>query len=345
MNNSRSLISGLVKSGVNDECPKRTRCSVADPIAFDAAQQCLHGHRGFHPGFGWIQVGRRALRTGKRNEPRMRRCNQLWWRHSCRSLHPICDLPREPGHPGLDLRLPWNRRIPPQRLRGFVATAEDWSELDCSGAIAWLRARYPNAELVGLAHSVGAMLFGAASNVSELSRLVFIGAHTGYFGDYRICIGFRWPYSGMGSCRCSRMCLAIFRDVCCGWAKHSRRCGSAVGITTFSGTPPGIKRPEDEANRMLLSRYAAVRVPIYALSFSDDAFATVRGAQRLLAMYSGVTARHDVIDPATVGLGKIGHFGFFRRSNGPTLWPMLLPFLLSSSPSNPSSGRVAEPPT
>ncbi len=29
------------------------------------------------------------------------------------------------------------------------------------------------------------MLFGATTNSSELSRLVFIGAHTGYFGDYR----------------------------------------------------------------------------------------------------------------------------------------------------------------
>jgi hypothetical protein len=52
-------------------------------------------------------------------------------------------------------------------------------------------------------------------------------------------------------------------------------------------------------------------------------------------MYSGVEVRHEVLEPATAGLRKIGHFGFFRRSNGPSLWPMLVPFLRSSSYAKP----------
>src|SRR5512135_2947182 len=73
----------------------------------------------------------------------------------------------------------------PKRLRGFAATAEDWSEWDCGGAIEWLHTRYPRAELVGIAHSIGTFLIGGAPNVGELKRLLFIGAHTGYYGDYR----------------------------------------------------------------------------------------------------------------------------------------------------------------
>lgn len=220
----------------------------------------------------------------------------------------------------------------PARLRGFAATVEDWSELDCSGAISWLRGRYPQVELVGLAHSVGAMLLGAATNSSELCRLVFIGAHTGYFGDYRRL--YRAPMAvlwhglmpmlthGLGYFpgRVLRLGDNIPAGVALQWA--SRR--SPDFRPRFKDL--GTKRTE-----LLLSRYAEIHAPIYALSFTDDAFATEKGTRRLLSMYSGATARHDVLDPASVGLRKIGHFGFFRRANGPTLWPLLMPFLQSSS--------------
>ncbi len=75
-------------------------------------------------------------------------------------------------------------RSRPRSLRGFKATAEDWSEWDCGGAIAWMRARYPDAKLAGVAHSIGSLIIGGAPNVGECKHLVFIAAHTGYFGDY-----------------------------------------------------------------------------------------------------------------------------------------------------------------
>ena len=56
--------------------------------------------------------------------------------------------------------------------------------LDCTGAIACLSSAFPKAELFGIAHSLGAIIFGGATNVTELRRLVLIGAHTGFYGDY-----------------------------------------------------------------------------------------------------------------------------------------------------------------
>src|SRR5439155_6776181 len=70
-------------------------------------------------------------------------------------------------------------------LRGFSAIVEDWSQYDCDGAIAWMRTRYPAAQLTGVAHSVGALLFGGADHSAELARYAFIGPHTGYWRDYR----------------------------------------------------------------------------------------------------------------------------------------------------------------
>jgi predicted alpha/beta hydrolase len=230
----------------------------------------------------------------------------------------------------------------PKRLRGFVATAEDWSEMDCSGAIAWLRTRYPQSEIVGVAHSVGAMLFGATTNGSELSRLVFIGAHTGYFGDYRRL--YRIPMAALwhGVMPLLTHALGYFPG-------RALRLGedipAGVALQWASRRTPELRtespRPEMERTEKLLSRYKEIHVPTYALSFADDAFATMKGAQRLLSMYSGVEVRHDVLEPATVGLRKIGHFGFFRRSNGPALWPMLLPFLRFTSNVNPPASSEA----
>jgi predicted alpha/beta hydrolase len=82
-------------------------------------------------------------------------------------------------------------RSRPLRMRSFEAVVEDWSEWDCGGAIAELRRRFPNAEGVGVGHSVGTMIFGAAANAEYLARFVFVGAHTGFVGDHRR--GYRVP--------------------------------------------------------------------------------------------------------------------------------------------------------
>jgi predicted alpha/beta hydrolase len=219
----------------------------------------------------------------------------------------------------------------PADLCGLVATAEDWSELDCSAAIAWLRTRYPKSEIVGMAHSVGAMLFGATTNGTELTRLVFIGAHTGYFGDYRRLYQFPMAVLWHGVMPMLTHALGYFP----GRVLHlGENIPAGVALQWASRRTPQLRTesrgPETERTKRLLSRYKEIHVATYALSFADDAFATAKGTKRLLSMYSGVAARLDVLEPAKVGLRKIGHFGFFRRANGPVLWPMLLPFVRSS---------------
>src|SRR6266571_2103344 len=73
----------------------------------------------------------------------------------------------------------------PPHLRGFEASTEDWIEYDSAAAIAWLRERFPDDEIIGISHSIGVLALGGAPNGSEQDRLILIGPHTGYFGDYR----------------------------------------------------------------------------------------------------------------------------------------------------------------
>jgi predicted alpha/beta hydrolase len=213
----------------------------------------------------------------------------------------------------------------PATLPGFASVIEDWAEYDCSAAIGCLRECYPQAELVGIAHSVGALLFGGAHNAGAQARLVLVGAHTGYYGDYRPL--YRLPMAALwhglmpaitrlaGYFPASRLGLGddIPAGIALQWA--SRR---------SSDLRPAGAGPADERTRRLLDRCAALERPALVIRFSDDAFATAAGMRRLLSYYPRLLPQYELFTPADSGTRRIGHFGFFGRQAGPALWPRLV---------------------
>ena len=220
----------------------------------------------------------------------------------------------------------------PKRLRGFKASAEDWSELDCGGAIAWTRRQYPSAELAVVAHSISSLIVGGAKNIGECSRMVFIAAHTGYFGDYskhyRIPMAVLWhvvmPLLTRLFGYFPARKLGLGEDIPAGMAMQ----WAARRTPDFR---PEATAPDPSRARAMLARFRDIKMPVFALSFSDDAFATEKGTRRLLAVYPGLTVQYECVKPAQMGLANIGHFGFFRRDAKTMLWPMVLSYLLSQS--------------
>ena len=218
----------------------------------------------------------------------------------------------------------------PSSLRGFRPVIEDWAEYDCSAAIGWLRERFPRAELVGIAHSVSALLFGGAHNAAEQARMILVGAHTGYYGDYhplyRVPMAVLWHglmpalTRLIGYFPARRLGLGddIPAGIALQWA--ARR---------SSDLRPAGAGPGDERTRRLLERCAALERPALVIRFSDDAFATAAGMRRLLAYYPRLSPQYLVFTPAGSGVRKIGHFGFFGRRAGLALWPELVARLQS----------------
>lgn len=217
-------------------------------------------------------------------------------------------------------------RSRPPMLRGFRASIEDWAEYDCAAAIACLRARFPRSEITGIAHSVGALLFGGAHNGSEQARMVLIGPHTGYYGDYRPL--YRLPMAALwhvvmpaltrlfGFFPASR--LGLGEDI-----------PSGVALEWAARRSPDLRRAQEgvlfERTQMLLDRCAALRRPVLIVQIADDAFATAAGTKRLLSYYPGLhPVERVVFAPGDAGVQRIGHFGFFRRRVGATLWPQLI---------------------
>src|SRR5262249_20196542 len=154
------------------------------------------------------------------------------------------------------------------------------------GAIAWLRGRFPSVEMVGIAHSIASLLVGGAQNSGEQSRLVMVGAHTGYYGDYsqryRLPMTAVWhtlmpaltPLLGYFPARRLRLGEDIPARIALQW-----------GGRRDPELRPAESGPGEKRLQTLLDRCAALQRPALLVSISDDAFATAAGTKRLLSYY------------------------------------------------------------
>jgi predicted alpha/beta hydrolase len=167
---------------------------------------------------------------------------------------------------------------------------------------------------------------GGAPNSAEHDRLVLVGGHTGYFGDYHP--RYRVPMTAvwhglmpavtlmLGYFPASRLGLGedIPARIALQWA--SRRSPDLRP----RGIGPGYARVQT-----LLDRCAALQRPALIVSISDDAFATEGGVKRLLSYYPRLFPLERIMyTPADAGTRRIGHFGLFGRRAGAALWPRLL---------------------
>lgn len=214
----------------------------------------------------------------------------------------------------------------PAALRGFEARIEDWAELDSSAAIAWLRQRFPHDEMVGISHSIGCLMLGGATNAAEQERVILVGAHTGYYGDYRALYRLPMALAWHGLMPAITRFIGYFpadrlglgEDLPAGMALQwaDRRHPELRPTGPDSG---------EERMRRVLDRCARLDCPAIAISISDDAFATVTGTKRLLSYFPRLRSpEHVLVTPPDAQVRRIGHFGFFRRAVGVALWPRLL---------------------
>ncbi|HET9978426.1 MAG TPA: alpha/beta fold hydrolase [Burkholderiaceae bacterium] len=208
-------------------------------------------------------------------------------------------------------------RSRPPRLRGFEADFSHWAQ-DIDAALAHaLAASAAPVSVVG--HSIGGVLAPAALNAPRAHRLVLVGAQSAYWRDWPH--PHRWPMATMwhglmpaltAACgffpgRALRLGEDLPRGVAMQWAARPWRDPLA------DGSP-------------LRKRYARTLPPVHLVAATDDVFATAAALERVRAALAGRAQCHR-IDPASLGLARLGHFGVFRAS-GQALWPRLLALAL-----------------
>jgi predicted alpha/beta hydrolase len=215
-------------------------------------------------------------------------------------------------------------------LRRMTSGMDDWAARDIGAALAAASAAHPDLPLCAVAHSVGTLMLGAAPGASRLSRVVLLGAHTGYWRDYhrkwRLPLFFVWHafmpmvtrVAGYFPGRALRLGEDLPRQVAYDWAGRRQ---------------PALVRTQRDGRRFgpHLHRYAEFRADTLAVSISDDAFAPPKAAERLLAMYPTLIARRETVTPASLGHRRLGHFGFLRRRSGEYFWRRIAEWLLPNA--------------
>lgn len=66
--------------------------------------------------------------------------------------------------------------------------------------------------------------------------------------------------------------------------------------------------------------YRRVNFPIRALSLKDDEAMILNCTRKRLAAYANAPVSIEVIDPASLGLDRVVHIGFFRQKASASLW-------------------------
>lgn len=69
--------------------------------------------------------------------------------------------------------------------------------------------------------------------------------------------------------------------------------------------------------------YATAVYPVLALTFSDDELLLEAGSRLLHGAYRRRAVDYRLVDPASLGLARIGHFGFFKPQSEAALWPLV----------------------
>lgn len=195
-----------------------------------------------------------------------------------------------------------------------------WARLDAGAAFRRIERDYPGPILL-LAHSFGGQALGVSDDLGRAAAIVMVGSQFGYWknweGATRLKVAAFWHVV--------LPLLGRVYDAIPAWA--------GLGVSFPSGVGREWARWGRSRQYLLdhvpgaRERYAALRMPVRAYSFTDDAdFGPGRGVEHLLSYLTGTAVEHRRLAPADLGAKRVGHFGFMRKEIAEPLWEEVLAF-------------------
>lgn len=208
-------------------------------------------------------------------------------------------------------------RSRPKSLKGFEARMRDWADLDVEAVTEWARQRFPEQRLLAVGHSFGGHAIGLCKSSRHLEAAVFIASHAG-------CLHFIRPWSER--VRATALLKVVGPALC-------RLIGYMPGRALKLGEdlPSGVIRDWsswtsmqryffDDPSMDAEARFARPKLPVLAMGFDDDPWATPAGIRLLVERLINCEVQRRQVGPAAAG-APIGHMGFFSRRHRETLWP------------------------
>jgi predicted alpha/beta hydrolase len=213
------------------------------------------------------------------------------------------------------------RSRPPEfarSLRGFDASVTTWATRDVPAVVDHVRARAGARPLLWIGHSLGGQILGLVPNRHYVTAMLTVATGSGYWRENTVPVRWFvwwiwyvvaplavrfWGYFPGGK-------LRKIGDLPAGVMTQWRRwCLDPSYVA-------GVEGPDVRA------AYAELRVPVAALSFTDDEYMSARSTESLHGLYGEAWRSHRRVAPKEVGVNRIGHFGFFGRRFADSLWPI-----------------------
>ncbi|HEY0845849.1 MAG TPA: alpha/beta fold hydrolase [Noviherbaspirillum sp.] len=207
-------------------------------------------------------------------------------------------------------------------LRGFKADIFDWAA-DYNAAVRAAKAWQRHLPLLLIGHSLGGQLPGLLRDTHLIDGIVTVAAGSGYWRDnapqirrfvwllWYVAVPFYTRLFGYFPGKKLRKVGDLPKGVIFQWA---RWCKSPHYVV-------------DDKGRPLRDGYEKLRVPMLAISFTDDEMMSRRSIDSLHDFYRNALVERRYIAPQDVQAKRIGHFGFFRQEFQPTLWKQALEWL------------------
>lgn len=202
-------------------------------------------------------------------------------------------------------------------LRQLDADVLTWAEQDTGAMVAFLRERAGGKPLLWVGHSLGGQILPLVPGHEHVKAMVTVAAGSGYWRDYApglkrvapllwfVIVPLAIPLAGYFPGRMLRMIGDLPAGVMRQWRSW------CLDPDYLFGVMPATVR----------EHYAALRLPLLSLSFTDDEYLSERNIQSLHGFYAGAARDMQRISPTDIGVDGIGHFGFFRRRFEASLWP------------------------
>ena len=197
----------------------------------------------------------------------------------------------------------------PKSLRGFPGRMRDWAALDIAPAVDFAAALNPGKPLVYVGHSFGGQALGLLPNNNKVRRALLVASQVGYWRyvkpateRYRVFVMLRF----VGP--------LIARTL--GYLPGGIGLGDGLPRDAFLEWAGWCLKPNylfDDPTLETLANYPHYTGKIRAIGLADDPWATPPAIARLLKGYTGAKPEHLTLVPRSIGLSKVGHFGYFRQ--------------------------------
>ncbi|AOA58935.1 alpha/beta hydrolase family protein [Acinetobacter larvae] len=207
----------------------------------------------------------------------------------------------------------------PATLKNFKMDYLDWGKLDLAAAIDYFYGKDIPLFIIG--HSYGGQALGLCPNHDKISAYYTLGTGVGWAGYMP------WP---------ERMKVNVFwnmvfplmaaKDGYIAWSKLNM--GADLPLDVYKQWRQWCKSSEYFFNdpirgQQLQQQFAQVKMPIFALTASDDEWAMAKSRNAFAKYYRQAKVQCLDIQPAQFKLKHIGHMGYFRK-DAHLLWAQIL---------------------